>query len=162
MNHTFHLNNLFLSDEFGAEGFSGPGPSHEGSFRSGPPSHDLSPGPSPGIGFAPGPGSVPTGPPGTNYNNIQIPPGAHAPANTPAELQPFSGTTQKLNLQTRITSAVRPESLSSLWFVRNICKSSPGEGFHIQPSPTAGRDLHNKTSSCLGLTFKCLTLNPKI
>lgn len=101
MNHTFHLNNLFLSDEFGAEGFSGPGPSHEGSFRSGPPSHDLSPGSSPGISFAPGPGSAPMGPPGTNYNNIQIPPGAHAPANTPAELQPFSGTTQKLNLRAR-------------------------------------------------------------
>uniref|UniRef100_A0A673BD18 Vacuolar protein sorting-associated protein VTA1 homolog n=1 Tax=Sphaeramia orbicularis TaxID=375764 RepID=A0A673BD18_9TELE len=54
-------------DEFGAEG--------------------LGPGPSPGIGFTPGP----SGPPSANYNNIQIPPGAHAPANTPAELPPPTG-----------------------------------------------------------------------
>lgn len=101
------FNNLFLSDEFGAEGFSGP--SHDGSFRSDPPSHDLSPGPGPGIGFAPGPGSVPTGPPGTNYNNIQIPPGAHAPANTPAELQPSSGMTQNLNFQTRLAPRSDPK-----------------------------------------------------
>ncbi|XP_013873381.1 vacuolar protein sorting-associated protein VTA1 homolog isoform X2 [Austrofundulus limnaeus] len=75
------------ADEFGAEGFSVPGPSHGGSFRADPHSEDQSsaPGPAPGIGFASGPGSVPTGPPATNYNNIQIPPGAHAPANTPAE-----------------------------------------------------------------------------
>ncbi|XP_071323639.1 vacuolar protein sorting-associated protein VTA1 homolog isoform X2 [Trachinotus anak] len=83
------------ADEFGAEGFSGPGPSHGGSFRGGPPSqsyedHDksLDPGPTPGIGFTPSPGSGPSGPPTTNYNNIHIPPGAHAPANTPAELPP--------------------------------------------------------------------------
>uniref|UniRef100_M4A3J8 Vacuolar protein sorting-associated protein VTA1 homolog n=1 Tax=Xiphophorus maculatus TaxID=8083 RepID=M4A3J8_XIPMA len=36
----------------------------------------------------------PTGPPASNYNNIQIPPGAHAPANTPAELPPPSGGVQ--------------------------------------------------------------------
>ncbi|XP_068433892.1 vacuolar protein sorting-associated protein VTA1 homolog [Clinocottus analis] len=76
--------------EYGAGGFS-----HGASFRGGPPSgsfeeRDQSPGPGagPGIGFAPGPGSVPSGPPNTNFNNIHIPPGAHAPANTPAELPP--------------------------------------------------------------------------
>ncbi|XP_030576998.1 vacuolar protein sorting-associated protein VTA1 homolog isoform X2 [Archocentrus centrarchus] len=81
--------------EFGAEGFSGLDPSHGGSFRGGPPSlssegqdHSSVPGPAPGIGFTPGPGSAPSGPPTTNYNNIHIPPGAHAPANTPAELPP--------------------------------------------------------------------------
>uniref|UniRef100_A0A8D0AI39 Vesicle (multivesicular body) trafficking 1 n=1 Tax=Sander lucioperca TaxID=283035 RepID=A0A8D0AI39_SANLU len=58
--------------EYGAEGSSGQGFSHM----------------APGIGFTPGPGSVPTGPPTTNFNNIHIPPGAHAPANTPAELPP--------------------------------------------------------------------------
>uniref|UniRef100_A0A673BI86 Vesicle (multivesicular body) trafficking 1 n=1 Tax=Sphaeramia orbicularis TaxID=375764 RepID=A0A673BI86_9TELE len=50
----------------------------------------LGPGPSPGIGFTPGP----SGPPSANYNNIQIPPGAHAPANTPAELPPPTGAVQ--------------------------------------------------------------------
>uniref|UniRef100_A0A3Q2FWC4 Vesicle (multivesicular body) trafficking 1 n=1 Tax=Cyprinodon variegatus TaxID=28743 RepID=A0A3Q2FWC4_CYPVA len=39
-----------------------------------------------GIGFSQDPGSAPGGQPASNYNNIQIPPGAHAPANTPAEL----------------------------------------------------------------------------
>ncbi|XP_022593710.1 vacuolar protein sorting-associated protein VTA1 homolog isoform X2 [Seriola lalandi dorsalis] len=83
------------ADEFGAEGFSGPGPSHGGSFRGGPPSQpyddqdkSLGPGPAPGIGFSPSPGAGPSGPPTTSFNNIHIPPGAHAPANTPAELPP--------------------------------------------------------------------------
>ncbi|XP_056284431.1 vacuolar protein sorting-associated protein VTA1 homolog [Pseudoliparis swirei] len=75
------------ADEYGAGGFS-----HGVSFRGGPPSGSfedqdpgLGPGAGPGIGFSPGPG--PSGPPPTtNFNNIQIPPGAHAPANTPAEL----------------------------------------------------------------------------
>ncbi|XP_033504813.1 vacuolar protein sorting-associated protein VTA1 homolog isoform X2 [Epinephelus lanceolatus] len=82
--------------EYGAEGFSGPGLSHGGSFRAEPSSGSLhedqslgpGPGPTPGIGFTPVPGSGPSGPPTTNYNNIHIPPGAHAPANTPAELPP--------------------------------------------------------------------------
>ncbi|XP_049446145.1 vacuolar protein sorting-associated protein VTA1 homolog isoform X3 [Epinephelus fuscoguttatus] len=83
--------------EHGAEGFSGPGLSHGGSFRaepsSGSPHQDqsLGPGPAPGIGFTPVPGSGPSGPPTTTYNNIHIPPGAHAPANTPAELPPPTG-----------------------------------------------------------------------
>ncbi|XP_040016015.1 vacuolar protein sorting-associated protein VTA1 homolog [Gasterosteus aculeatus] len=75
-------------EDYGAEGFS-----HGASFRGGPPAgsfeeHDpsLGPGAGPGIGF--GPGSGPPGPPNTNFNNIHIPPGAHAPANTPAELPP--------------------------------------------------------------------------
>ncbi|KAM9339065.1 vacuolar protein sorting-associated protein VTA1 homolog isoform 2-T2 [Symphorus nematophorus] len=83
------------ADEFGAAASSGQGPSHGGSFRAGPPSHSyedqdqsLGPGPTPGIGFSPHPGAGPSGPPTTNYNNIHIPPGAHAPANTPAELPP--------------------------------------------------------------------------
>ncbi|XP_040920715.1 vacuolar protein sorting-associated protein VTA1 homolog isoform X3 [Toxotes jaculatrix] len=84
------------ADEFGAEGSSGPGPSHGASFRGGPPSESyedksLHPGPSPGIGFTPSPGLGPSGPPTTTYNNIHIPPGAHAPANTPAELPPPAG-----------------------------------------------------------------------
>uniref|UniRef100_G3PJY8 Vacuolar protein sorting-associated protein VTA1 homolog n=1 Tax=Gasterosteus aculeatus TaxID=69293 RepID=G3PJY8_GASAC len=60
----------------------------EGSFEEHDPS--LGPGAGPGIGF--GPGSGPPGPPNTNFNNIHIPPGAHAPANTPAELPPPAGT----------------------------------------------------------------------
>ncbi|XP_069028670.1 vacuolar protein sorting-associated protein VTA1 homolog isoform X2 [Embiotoca jacksoni] len=76
------------ADEFGAEGFSGLGPAHGGSFRGGGSSQsfgDPDQSLDPGLGFTPGPGS---GPPTTNYNNIHIPPGAHAPANTPAELPP--------------------------------------------------------------------------
>ncbi|XP_028997759.1 vacuolar protein sorting-associated protein VTA1 homolog isoform X2 [Betta splendens] len=83
------------ADEFGAEGFSAAAPSHGGSFRQDAPfqpyddqSKNLDPGPAPGIGFTPGPASGPSGPPTSNYNNIHIPPGAHAPANTPAELPP--------------------------------------------------------------------------
>ncbi|XP_069371201.1 vacuolar protein sorting-associated protein VTA1 homolog isoform X3 [Paralichthys olivaceus] len=82
------------ADEFGAAGFSGP--SQGGSFRGAPPSQSYDdqdkssdPGPAPGIGFTPSPG--PSGPPTSNYNNIHIPPGAHAPANTPAELPPPAG-----------------------------------------------------------------------
>ncbi|CAL8315380.1 unnamed protein product [Lota lota] len=62
-----------------------------------------------GIGFTPGPGpgppvgpvGPPVGPvgppvgPGSNYNNIHIPPGAHAPANTPAELPPPTGEPER-------------------------------------------------------------------
>uniref|UniRef100_A0A3P8V596 Vacuolar protein sorting-associated protein VTA1 homolog n=1 Tax=Cynoglossus semilaevis TaxID=244447 RepID=A0A3P8V596_CYNSE len=50
----------------------------------------LDPGLGPGIGFTAGPGS---GAP--NYNNIYVPPGAHAPANTPAELPPPAGRFNK-------------------------------------------------------------------
>lgn len=79
-------------------GVSGPGIMPGGSFRGGPPAdsytnQDQGLGPAPGFGFTPGPGS---GPPGahttTNFNNIHIPPGAHAPANTPADLPPPTGT----------------------------------------------------------------------
>uniref|UniRef100_A0A087YAH6 Vesicle (multivesicular body) trafficking 1 n=1 Tax=Poecilia formosa TaxID=48698 RepID=A0A087YAH6_POEFO len=66
--------------EFGAEGFSDLPSQNQNQDQ----------GPAPGIGFAQDPGSGPTGPPASNYNNIQIPPGAHAPANTPAELPPPS------------------------------------------------------------------------
>lgn len=94
---------LFLpSDEYGAEGFSGMGPSPGGSFRGGPSfqfpqnqDQDVGLGPAPGIGFNSGPdlgpAGPPTGPATFNYNNIHIPPGAHAPANTPAELPPPAG-----------------------------------------------------------------------
>lgn len=82
-----------LVDEFGAVGFSGSGPAHSGSFRGGGASaqdQSLDPGLGPGIGFTAGPGS---GAP--NYNNIYVPPGAHAPANTPAELPPPAGRFNK-------------------------------------------------------------------
>ncbi|CAJ1077757.1 vacuolar protein sorting-associated protein VTA1 homolog isoform X2 [Xyrichtys novacula] len=85
------------ADEFRAEGFSNQGFSHGGSIRAGPPSdtyesndQSLGPGSAPGIGFTPSPGPGASGPPNTNYNNIHIPPGAHAPANTPAEVPPPS------------------------------------------------------------------------
>lgn len=86
-----------LVDEFGAVGFSGQDLSLRGSVRGGPPydqDQGLGPGPAPGIGFTPSPGSGASGPPTTNFNNIHIPPGAHAPANTPAELPPPTGENQ--------------------------------------------------------------------
>ncbi|CAI5684744.1 vacuolar protein sorting-associated protein VTA1 homolog isoform X2 [Oreochromis niloticus] len=107
------------ADEFGAEGFSSLGPSHGGSFRGGPPSqasedqdHSSVPGPAPGIGFASGPGSAPSGPPTTNYNNIHIPPGAHAPANTPAELPPPAEAVKPVPLP-RSVPTVDPTLLSA-------------------------------------------------
>lgn len=82
------------ADVEGAEGYSGF--AHGGSFRAGPDLYthqDQGQNPAPGIGFTPGPESGPSGaPPTTNFNNIHIPPGAHAPANTPAELAPPTGT----------------------------------------------------------------------
>uniref|UniRef100_A0A3Q3FH36 Vta1 C-terminal domain-containing protein n=1 Tax=Labrus bergylta TaxID=56723 RepID=A0A3Q3FH36_9LABR len=79
-------------------------------------------GPAPGIGFSPGPGPGASGAPNTNtnYNNIHIPPGAHAPANTPAELPPPSGQ--------RLKPVPVPRSLPS---VDPHC-STPS-GVHLSP-----------------------------
>ncbi|XP_014823523.1 PREDICTED: vacuolar protein sorting-associated protein VTA1 homolog [Poecilia mexicana] len=101
--------------EFGAEGFSGQSFSHGGSFRADLPSQNQNQdqGPAPGIGFAQDPGSGPTGPPASNYNNIQIPPGAHAPANTPAELPPPSGEAGKPLPAARSVPAVDPSLLNA-------------------------------------------------
>ncbi|XP_035986327.1 vacuolar protein sorting-associated protein VTA1 homolog [Fundulus heteroclitus] len=98
------------ADEFGAEGFSGQSFSHGGSFRTDLPSQDQNSNEAPGIGFAPGP----TGPPASsNYNNIQIPPGAHAPANTPAELPAPSGEAAKPTPAGRSVPAVDPSLLNA-------------------------------------------------
>lgn len=114
-------------DDGGDEGVSGV--SRGGSFSGGPPpesfsayNQDLGQGPSPGIGFGAGPGLGPSGPSSTNYNNIQIPPGAHAPANTPAELAPPTGERQKL-CTFLLNWEVPPESVAHwrrefpLWFI---------------------------------------------
>ncbi|XP_036942842.1 vacuolar protein sorting-associated protein VTA1 homolog isoform X2 [Acanthopagrus latus] len=103
------------ADEFGAEGFSGQDLSLRGSVRGGPPSDQdqgLGPGPAPGIGFTPSPGSGASGPPTTNFNNIQIPPGAHAPANTPAELPPPTEAAKPVPLP-RSVPAVDPTLLNA-------------------------------------------------
>ncbi|XP_019740630.1 vacuolar protein sorting-associated protein VTA1 homolog isoform X2 [Hippocampus comes] len=65
------------------EGFSGLALSQGGSFRGGgaASSQDAGGAAAPGIGFAGGSESGPSGPPG----NVRVPPGAHAPANTPAD-----------------------------------------------------------------------------
>ncbi|KAM7395853.1 hypothetical protein PAMA_007232 [Pampus argenteus] len=107
------------ADEYGARGFSDQGFSHGGSFRGGPSSEiddynpSLGPGPAPGIGFTPGPESGPSGPPTTNYNNIHIPPGAHAPANTPAELAPPSADAVKPVPLPRSVPTVDPTLLNA-------------------------------------------------
>ncbi|MEQ2270923.1 hypothetical protein XENORESO_017382, partial [Xenotaenia resolanae] len=110
------------ADEFGAEGFSGQGFSHGGSFRAEPFSQDQNShqDPAPGIGFAPDPGLVPTGPPASNFNNIQIPPGAHAPANTPAELPAPSGAAVKPTPATCPVPAVDPSLLNTLQQGKNV------------------------------------------
>ncbi|KAM6915519.1 vacuolar protein sorting-associated protein VTA1 homolog [Xenentodon cancila] len=102
------------ADEFGAAGFSG-----QGSFRGDPPSHSFEGqdpgsvrGPAPGIGFTPSPGSAHPDPPTVNYNNIQIPPGAHAPANTPAEL-PASAEAAKPVPAPRTAPSVDPTLLNA-------------------------------------------------
>ncbi|CAL8392430.1 unnamed protein product [Arctogadus glacialis] len=110
-------------EEEGADGgFYDPGPSSGGSFRGPqpqvPPDQGaLGPGgPAPGIGFTPGPGPGPMGPPvgpGSNYNNIHIPPGAHAPANTPAELPPAAGGPERPMPLPRSMPSTDPALLST-------------------------------------------------
>ncbi|XP_054618485.1 vacuolar protein sorting-associated protein VTA1 homolog isoform X2 [Dunckerocampus dactyliophorus] len=97
------------ADQDGDEGFSGQTSSLRGSFKGGSSSQDqtFSVGPTPGIGFAAGPNLAPSGPPSANYN-IHIPPGAHAPANTPAELPP---PTVKPVPMPRVAHTVDPPSL---------------------------------------------------
>uniref|UniRef100_A0AAY5KCT7 Vacuolar protein sorting-associated protein VTA1 homolog n=1 Tax=Esox lucius TaxID=8010 RepID=A0AAY5KCT7_ESOLU len=75
--------------EYGVEGGEGP------SYHSSQPGQPLSPTHSSQPGFGgpdQDPGSM-VGPPypPANYNNIHIPPGAHCPANTPAEIPPPAG-----------------------------------------------------------------------
>ncbi|KAF7646831.1 hypothetical protein LDENG_00181830 [Lucifuga dentata] len=111
------------ADEYGAEGAAGMGSFHGGSFRAAPSQFDQQqdlgpgPGPAPGIGFTASPGSGPGGPPmappTSNYNNIQIPPGAHAPANTPAELPPPSGEPVKPVPMPRSVPTVDPTLLNA-------------------------------------------------
>ncbi|XP_030261214.1 vacuolar protein sorting-associated protein VTA1 homolog isoform X1 [Sparus aurata] len=104
------------ADEFGAVGFSGQDLSLRGSVRGGPPydqDQGLGPGPAPGIGFTPSPGSGASGPPTTNFNNIHIPPGAHAPANTPAELPPPTAEAAKPVPLPRSVPTVDPTLLNA-------------------------------------------------
>ncbi|CAL8315703.1 unnamed protein product [Boreogadus saida] len=113
----------YTDEEEGADGgFYDPGPSSGGSFRGPqpqvPPDQGaLGPGgPAPGIGFTPGPGPGPMGPPvgpGSNYNNIHIPPGAHAPANTPAELPPAAGGPERPMPLPRSMPSTDPALLSA-------------------------------------------------
>lgn len=78
---SFVLRCPFAFPEDEDEGFSGHALSQGGSFRGGgaASSQDAAP----GIGFASGSEWGPSGPP-SNPGNVYIPPGAHAPANTPA------------------------------------------------------------------------------
>lgn len=74
-----HLQNLtfvlfVLDDEFGAEG-GGPSQLPQGPPHSQPSFH----------------GHPTNQPSASNFSNIQIPPGSHAPANTPAEIPPPEG-----------------------------------------------------------------------
>ncbi|XP_061563097.1 vacuolar protein sorting-associated protein VTA1 homolog isoform X2 [Cololabis saira] len=74
------------AEEFGASGFSDRSSFRADQFEDPGSGPGPGPGPPPGIGFTPA-HSDPSTP---NYNHIQVPPGAHAPANTPAELPPPS------------------------------------------------------------------------
>ncbi|XP_049612088.1 vacuolar protein sorting-associated protein VTA1 homolog isoform X1 [Syngnathus scovelli] len=66
----------------GDEGFSGHAFSQGGSFRAS--SEDAGGAAAPGIGFTAGSEPGPSAPP-SNFGNVHVPPGAHAPANTPAD-----------------------------------------------------------------------------
>ncbi|KAM6965523.1 vacuolar protein sorting-associated protein VTA1 homolog [Aplochiton taeniatus] len=99
-------------EEYEAEGGGG------GSFRD--IHQDQDQGPAPGIGFHPGPGSGAVGPPPPNHN-IHIPPGAHAPANTPAELPLPAGEPIKPVPVPRSIPAVDP----SLYYTK------PEGGVHL-------------------------------
>ncbi|KAG7460951.1 hypothetical protein MATL_G00204370 [Megalops atlanticus] len=62
----------------------------------------------------PAPSSQPSVPGGhTNFNNIQIPPGAHAPANTPAEVPPPAEDPIKPVPAPRTTPVVDPSLLNA-------------------------------------------------
>ncbi|XP_034018211.1 vacuolar protein sorting-associated protein VTA1 homolog isoform X2 [Thalassophryne amazonica] len=102
--------------EYQAEGFTHQGGSFRASQFSQEQDQSLGPGSAPGIGFTPGPGSGPLGPPVvpgvSNHNNIHIPPGAHAPANTPAELAPPSEAAKPVPLP-RTVPCVDPTLLST-------------------------------------------------
>ncbi|KAM9840695.1 vacuolar protein sorting-associated protein VTA1 homolog [Aulostomus maculatus] len=145
-------------DEQGAEGFSGQSFSHGGSIMGVPSSHfssdqdhSLSPGPAPGIGFTQSPESGPSGPPTTNYNNIHIPPGAHAPANTPAELPPPSEVVKPVPMP-RSGPTVDPTLLSAqqqggvhlsaedFTQAQKYCKYA-GSALQYEDVPTAIRNL---------------------
>ncbi|KAG9347536.1 hypothetical protein JZ751_005104 [Albula glossodonta] len=84
-------------DEFGAEGG---GPSSL-PYQS-PPSYQPA-----------GPGEGTGSMPHTNFNNIQIPPGAHAPANTPAEVPAPTGDPIKPVAAPRSAPAVDPSLLNA-------------------------------------------------
>ncbi|KAJ8396175.1 hypothetical protein AAFF_G00020420 [Aldrovandia affinis] len=83
-------------DEFGAEGGSYSLPYQ-------PPYPTQSQGPGEGMGTMPH----------SNFNNIQIPPGAHAPANTPAELPPPTGDPTKPVAAPRGAHTVDPSLLNA-------------------------------------------------
>ncbi|XP_061785878.1 vacuolar protein sorting-associated protein VTA1 homolog [Nerophis lumbriciformis] len=96
----------------GDEGFSGQTFSQGGSFRGGASSQNqnFSEVSAPDFGFAAGPELGPSAPNSANYNNIHIPPGAHAPANTPAELPPPSDAVKPVPMS-RAAPTVDPPSL---------------------------------------------------
>uniref|UniRef100_A0A667YJB1 Vacuolar protein sorting-associated protein VTA1 homolog n=1 Tax=Myripristis murdjan TaxID=586833 RepID=A0A667YJB1_9TELE len=87
-------------EEFGDEGPSSRG----GSFR------DAGPSQFPQNQGAAGP---PMGPPPSGFNNIHIPPGAHAPANTPAELPPPAGEPVKPVPTPRSVHTIDPSLLNA-------------------------------------------------
>lgn len=134
-------------DEEGAEGgggsLRGPHQDQEG--------QDAGQGPAPGIGFHPGPYSGAMGPPPTNYNNIHIPPGAHAPANTPAELPPPAGEPVKPVPVPRSMPAAEPPGnkmegevrLSAEDFAQaqKLCKYA-GSALQYEDVDTAVQNLH--------------------
>ncbi|KAL0967442.1 hypothetical protein UPYG_G00252280 [Umbra pygmaea] len=99
-----------LDEEYGAEGGGGPSYNPQpGQPQS--PSHSSQPDfryPDQGPGSMGGPPYPPA-----NFNNIHIPPGAHCPANTPAEIPPPAGESIKPMPVPRSIPAVNPAILSA-------------------------------------------------
>ncbi|XP_037099888.1 vacuolar protein sorting-associated protein VTA1 homolog isoform X1 [Syngnathus acus] len=91
----------------GDEGFSGHAFSQGGSFRVS--SEDAGGAAAPGIGFTAGSESGPSGPPSI-FGNVHVPPGAHAPANTPAGSHAHlsEGSDGRSRVSCDSTDAVKP------------------------------------------------------
>lgn len=71
--------------------------------------------PQPSTSSAFDPGSVPAG----SYSGIQIPPGAHAPANTPAEVPHSTGATDSLTTS-RFPYSCKPHDLLYVCLINNV------------------------------------------
>ncbi|XP_077365944.1 vacuolar protein sorting-associated protein VTA1 homolog [Festucalex cinctus] len=132
----------------GDEGFSGHIIPQGGSFRGGGGASTQEPSvggaTAPSIGFTGGTDTGPSGPP-SNFSNVHIPPGAHAPANTPADaVKPvpmprtaFAVDPELLNSQQKGDVQLSPEDFTK---AQKYCKYA-GSALQYEDVPTAVHNL---------------------